>query len=261
MSQRIATTQEDSEAARENPRVAKVIDFARCRGELAEQGKVQRRLAVFDSRTGENVPRKPLYYRVIKRLFDIVFSSLVIVLGFIPGLILSAIIALDTKASPIYSSIRVGSKGPFKFYKFRTMVADSDNLEKYLTPEQLDQWHREHKVDNDPRVTRLGRALRAISIDEFPQFINVFLGQISIIGPRCITEEELGFLGKDRDLYLSVPSGITGAWQIGDRNAANWQNGTRQAIELDYVRKASLKADFGIFLGTFGAMFVKRTGK
>lgn len=196
----------------------------------------------------EAIAKKPLYYRAIKRAFDIVFSSLVIAIGFIPGLILSIIIAIDTKASPIYSSIRVGSKGPFKFYKFRTMVADSDNLEKYFTPEQLDQWHREHKVDNDPRVTKIGRIMRATSIDELPQFVNVWLSQISTIGPRCVTEEELGYLGKDKGLYLSVPSGITGAWQIGDRNSANWENGTRQAIELDYVRKASLKTDIRIFL-------------
>lgn len=213
------------------------------------------------SERSSSIPKKPLYYRLIKRLFDIVFSACVIVIGFIPGLILSIIIAIDTKGSPIYSSIRVGHKGPFKFYKFRTMVADSDNLEKYLTPEQIQQWHQEHKVDDDPRTTKLGGRLRGASIDEFVQFLNVFLGQISVIGPRCITEEELNYLGEDRDLYLSVPSGITGAWQIGDRNAANWQNGSRQAIELDYVRKASLKTDVAIFFGTFGAMFIRRTGK
>lgn len=208
-----------------------------------------------------DLDHRSLGYRLIKRAFDIVFSSLIIVVGFIPGLILSIIIAIDTKASPIYSSIRVGSKGPFKFFKFRTMVADSDNLKKYFTPEQLDQWHREHKVDNDPRVTKIGRIMRATSIDELPQFFNVWLSQISTIGPRCVTEEELGYLGKDKELYLSVPSGITGAWQIGDRNSASWENGTRQAIELDYVRKASLMTDMRIFFGTFGAMFIRRTGK
>ena len=208
-----------------------------------------------------NIPKKPLYYRFIKRLFDIVFSALVIVIGFIPGLILCIFIAIDTKGSPIYSSTRVGHKGPFKFYKFRTMVADSDNLEKYLNEDQLKEWHAEHKVENDPRITKLGRFLRATSIDEFAQFLNVFLGQISIIGPRCITEEELDYLGNDRALYLSVPSGITGAWQIGRRNDATWENGIRQAIEYDYALNASLKLDATIFFGTFGAMFVRRTGQ
>lgn len=205
--------------------------------------------------------KKPFFYRVLKRVFDIAFSACVIVIGFIPALILCILVAVDTKGSPIYSSIRVGNKGPFKFYKFRTMVADSDNLEKHLSPEQLIQWHKEHKVENDPRITNFGAFLRSTSIDEFPQFINVLLGQISLIGPRCITEEELSYLGPDRDLYLSVPSGITGAWQIGDRNMANWENGSRQVIELDYVRRASFKVDAIIFFGTFRAMFIKRTGR
>ena len=212
-------------------------------------------------RADANILQKPLYYRFIKRLFDIVFSALVIVVGLIPGLILCIFIAIDTKGSPIYSSVRVGHKGPFKFYKFRTMVADADDLEKYFDAEQLQAWHREHKVQNDPRITKLGHMLRKTSIDEFPQFINVFLGQMSVIGPRCISEEELEALGEDSPLYLSVPGGITGAWQVGDRNKASWENGNRQSIELEYVLKASLRTDIVIFFGTFGAMFWRRTGK
>lgn len=122
------------------------------------------------------IPQKPLYYRFIKRVFDIVFSTCVIIAGFIPGLILSAFIAKDTGGSPIYSSVRVGRGGKlFRIYKFRSMVADSDNLEKYFTRDQLELWHQEHKVDNDPRITKLGAFLRSSSIDEFPQFINVLL--------------------------------------------------------------------------------------
>ena len=205
---------------------------------------------------------KPLYYRFIKRLFDIVFSLCVIVVGFIPGAILSIFIFIDTKGTPIYSQERVGRDGkPFRIYKFRTMVADGDNVEKYFTPEQLEVWKRERKVEDDPRITRLGRILRALSIDEFPQFINVLLSQISIIGPRVITFSELEHFGEYKDLLLSVPPGITGLWQIGDRNSATFENGTRQEIELRYVLRASLGADIRIFLGTFSAMFVKRSGK
>lgn len=119
-------------------------------------------------------------YHVIKRIFDIVFSVAVILIGLIPWLILCIIVALDTKGTPLYSSIRVGHKGPFKLYKFRTMVRDSDDLKKYLDDKQLKKWHREHKVKHDPRVTRFGHMLRATSIDEFPQFINVLLGQIPL---------------------------------------------------------------------------------
>lgn len=207
------------------------------------------------------IAKKPLYYRIIKRVFDIVFSLVVMVVAFIPLLILSVFIAFDTKAFPIYSQERIGQHGPFKFYKLRSMVKDSDDVEKHFTPEQLDQWNKEHKVDNDPRVTKLGAFLRKMSLDELPQFINVAAGQLSVIGPRCITESELAWYGNDVDLLLSVPQGITGAWQIGERNNATFENGTRQDIELNYCRSASLVLDIQIFFATFAAMFVDRTGR
>ena len=200
-------------------------------------------------------------YHFIKRVFDIVFSSLVIAFGFIPGLVLSLFVILDTGGSPFYSSVRIGKNGrPFKILKFRSMVADSDNLEKYFTPEQLEQWHKEHKVDDDPRITKLGRFLRRTSIDEFPQFINVLLGQMSIIGPRAITSEELVNFGDDRDRLLSCPAGITGLWQTSKRNEATFESGLRQEIELLYVERASLKIDMMIFFKTFTTMLT-RTGK
>ena len=201
-------------------------------------------------------------YRFFKRLFDVVFSLCVVVVGIIPGLLLSVAVAIDTKGTPIYSQMRVGRWGrPFRIYKFRTMVAYSDNVEKYFTPEKLETWKRERKVDDDPRITKLGRVLRATSIDETAQFINVLLGQISIIGPRVITFSELEHFRDNADLLLSVPPGITGLWQISDRNAATFQDGTRQAIELDYARSASIKIDASIFFKTFSAMFVQRTGR
>ena len=96
---------------------------------------------------------RSLGYRFLKRFFDVAFSLCAIIVGFIPGLLLSVAIAIDTKGSPIYSQVRVGKWGkPFRIYKFRTMVADSDNVEKYFTPEQLEVWKRERKVDGDPRI-------------------------------------------------------------------------------------------------------------
>lgn len=203
-------------------------------------------------------------YRAVKRLVDIVFSLLVIVIGFIPGVILSFAIARDTKGSPIYSQVRIGKHGkPFRIYKFRSMVADSDNVEKYFTPDQMEAWKRERKVDDDPRVTKLGGALRRVSFDELPQFVNVFLGQISMIGPRVITLDELSqhFSVEEQAQLLSVTPGITGAWQSGLRNSATFENGKRQAIELDYARHASLKTDVLIFFKTIRVMFVDKTGK
>ena len=204
---------------------------------------------------------KPLHYRFCKRSFDIVFSAFILALGFLPALILSLFIMKDTGGSPIYLSERIGKNGrPFKILKFRTMVADSDNLEKYFTPEQLEQWHKEHKVDDDPRITKFGDRLRKTSIDELPQFVNVLFGQMSVIGPRAITEEELEYFGYSKEKLLSCPVGITGLWQTGERNLATFESGIRQEIELLYVEEAGFRTDTAIFFKTFKTI-VERTGK
>ena len=205
--------------------------------------------------------RRPPTYRLSKRVFDVAFSAFAITVGVVPCLLLAAAIALDTKGSPLYSQVRAGRNGlPFRLYKFRSMVADADNVEKYLTEEQLAAWKRERKVCDDPRVTRLGRFIRKTSLDELPQFINVLLGNISVIGPRPITYDELAEFGNDVALLLSVEPGITGAWQCGPRNEASFDNGRRQAIELSYVRYACVRLDATIFFSTFRAMFGRRTG-
>ena len=206
---------------------------------------------------------RPLGYKVAKRAFDIVFSAAVVAVGLVPCALLSVAIAADTKGAPIYSQVRVGRLGkPFRIYKFRSMVADADDVEKYLNADQLAEWRRERKVTDDPRITPLGRVLRRTSLDELPQFLNVLAGQLSVIGPRAITMAELEHYGADAPLLLSVPQGITGAWQAGPRNEATFENGERQAIELDYARHAGLCEDIRVFGATFGAMFGKdRSGR
>lgn len=203
--------------------------------------------------------RRPLGYRVAKRAFDIAFSAFVVAVGFVPCALLSVAIAADTKGSPIYSQERVGRLGrPFRIYKFRSMVADADDVEKYLDAEQIEEWHRERKVTDDPRITRLGNILRKTSLDELPQFVNVLKGDMGIIGPRAITYEELCNYGEAAAVLLSVPQGVTGAWQAGARNGATFESGERQRIELEYARNASIREDLRVFFATFGAMFGKR---
>ena len=202
---------------------------------------------------------RSLGYRVAKRAFDIVCSVFAIVVGLIPCAVLSIVIAADTKGSPIYSQERVGRLGrSFRIYKFRSMVSDADDVKKYLDAEQLAEWRRERKVAGDPRITSLGRILRRTSLDELPQFLNVLKGDMSLIGPRAITFDELTEYGDNAVLLLSVPQGITGAWQAGPRNDATFENGERQRIELDYVRHAGFREDARVFLATFGAMFGSR---
>ena len=143
----------------------------------------------------------------------------------------------------------------FRALKIRSMYADAEtNMAKYLTPEQITQWETEHKLDDDPRITRVGRFVRKTSIDEIPQFVNVLLGQMSLVGPRPITEEELVWFGDDVDEFLSVTPGITGYWQAYARNDATWESGERQKMELYYVRNRSLALDARIILKTFSAV-------
>ena len=117
----------------------------------------------------------------MKRAFDIVFSACATIVGLIPVALLCLVIRLESPGSPISLQERVGYRGkPLRILKLRTMVADSDDVEKHLSPEQLTQWERERKVDDDPRVTRVGRFLRKTSLDELPQFLNVLAGQIPL---------------------------------------------------------------------------------
>ena len=151
-----------------------------------------------------------------------------------------------------------------RVFKLRSMVSDAGDVQKYLSPEQLHQWKVERKVDNDPRITKVGKFIRKCSIDEVPQFLNVLKGDLSVIGPRPITRDELEqhFSEEEKEELLSVAPGITGLWQATDRNAATFESGMRQKIELHYVRNRCFRMDWKCFMGTFGAMFGKRrTGR
>ena len=214
-------------------------------------------------RLSRSMDRRPTGYKVAKRAFDIVFSLMVVAvcIALLP-LTLAVLVAtsVSAKGSPIYLQTRVGRYGrPFRILKLRTMVADSDDVEKYLSPEQMEQWKRERKVDDDPRITRFGGFLRKTSLDEIPQFLNVLAGQMSVIGPRAISKDELEWYSpQERVELLAVPQGITGWWQAGARNEAAFDNGERQRIELEYIRHASVREDVRVFVATFGAMFGKR---
>lgn len=164
----------------------------------------------------------------------------------------------------MFRQSRIGKGGKaIRIWKLRSMYVDAhEHPEHYLDEVQMVQWKREQKVDDDPRVTRIGKLIRKTSLDEVPQFINVLVGDMSVIGPRPVTTEETLEFGDTRDEVLSVRPGITGLWQSTERNGATWANGRRQAIELDYVRNRGFAMDARCFLGTFGVMFGKeKTGR
>lgn len=200
--------------------------------------------------------RGGLGYLFVKRAFDIAFSSLVCVVGLVPSAILCAAICADSPGSPMFRQERVGLHGKkIYIYKFRSMVSDAhEHPEKYMTSDQFEVWKREQKLDNDPRITRIGKFLRRTSLDEIPQFLNVLKGDLSVIGPRPVTDSETYEFGAAREEFLSCKPGITGWWQVTERNKATWENGSRQLLELFYVRHASTALDLRIFVKTFRAM-------
>lgn len=204
-----------------------------------------------------------LGYLALKRVFDVLFSLAVCTILLIPVAIACAAIMLESPGSPIFLQKRVGRNGKgIRIYKLRTMAADAHcHPERYLTSEQLAAWKREQKVDDDPRVTKVGGFLRRTSLDEVPQFLNVLSGDLSVIGPRPVTIEETYEFGNARGEFLSCKPGITGWWQVTDRNESTWESGQRQLRELFYVRHASLALDIRIFVRTFKVMFVKRNGR
>ena len=201
-----------------------------------------------------------LAYRFLKRAFDVVFSLCVIAVLLIPSLLLCLVIRIESKGPAIYKRWCVGLNGrSFPMYKFRTMRIEPP--EELLTPDQYRQWKDEFKVDNDPRITKIGSKIRSFSIDELPQFLNVFVGAMSIIGPRPITDEEAARYGEYKEELLSVAPGITGYWQVFGRGDTGYRlEDKRIQMQLYYVRNRSLMLDAKIFLKTIAAVF-QRTGE
>lgn len=204
-----------------------------------------------------------IYVNIIKRLFDLLFS-LIGLLFFIITYILVKILYLISGDyhKIIYTHERIGKNDkPFKMYKFRTMVVNSNEvLEKLLKdPKIKKEWKKHHKLHNDPRITKVGKIIRKASIDELPQFINVFLGQMSLIGPRPLVRDEIDDYGKDKKKYLSVLPGITGYWACNGRS--NCSPEERKELELYYVENISLLLDIKVFFMTIVKVITKEGAK
>ncbi len=213
----------------------------------------------FDSRSAS-------YYRFSKRTFDIflgIFALLVTAtIGPVPVAIIAVAVMIDTKGSFLHNRKRVGRLGRFfRIYKVRTMVVDVDNAENYLSDEQMAQWGHERKVDNDPRITWLGCLLRKTSVDENSNFINVPRGEMSIIEPYAITEDELAWFGSNIAEFLSAPAKITGWCRATARDDNSFESCERQTIELEYVRNTDFSVGTKNFLQTFRVLFHDGTGK
>ena len=202
--------------------------------------------------------RTRLGYRFVKRAFDICFSGCVLAVIAVPSLVLAAAIRLESEGNPFYSQIRVGqthrdgSLSTFRMWKFRSMYKDADERLEELR-EQNEIAGAMFKMREDPRVTRIGRFIRKHSIDEFPQFLNVFLGQMSVVGPRPPLPREVEQY-TERDLQrLAVKPGITGWWQVTDRNDTDFDGMVRR--DLECIAKRGVVTDLRIVLLTVFEIF------
>lgn len=197
-------------------------------------------------------------YHFVKRLFDIVFSLILIIVLLPLFLIISIFVCLGSRGTPFFGHYRVGKNGKIIYiYKFRTMVPHAEEMIKNFTPEQKLEWEENFKLKDDPRVTKVGRILRATSLDELPQLFNILKGEMSFVGPRPVIESELEWYGEERDKFLSVTPGLTGWWACHGRSSVKYPK--RCELELYYIDNASILLDIKVMLMTVVSVF-RHTG-
>jgi lipopolysaccharide/colanic/teichoic acid biosynthesis glycosyltransferase len=188
----------------------------------------------------------------IKRIFDIVFSLSVLILCAPVYLLLAGSIAISSSGAVFFVQKRVGkNRQHFYCIKFRTMIPDAE-LHLHEMMAQSDALRQEFsenfKLKDDPRITKIGKFLRITNLDEFPQFINVLKGEMSVVGPRPLVPEELERYGKDIDRVLTIRPGITGLWQVSGRNDLPYDERIR--IDVSYVKDRNFWLDLQIVFRT-----------
>ncbi|GGE01097.1 exopolysaccharide biosynthesis protein [Aureimonas endophytica] len=196
-----------------------------------------------------------------KRVFDVVLASLLLVF-FAPILIVIALAVWISDPGPIFfGHTRIGYDGRrFKCLKFRSMVVNSaEALEKHLaaSPAARAEWELTHKLKDDPRITGIGRLLRVSSLDELPQLLNVIRGEMSLVGPRPIVQEEVERYADRINFYTASRPGLTGLWQVSGRSDTSYA----QRVELDstYVQTWRMRNDVKILART-AVVVLKREG-
>lgn len=195
-----------------------------------------------------------------KRLFDIAFSLLILILFSPVYLVLTLLIAFSSQGPIFYIQERVGKNyKPFNCIKFRTMVSNADEVLMQMmetSPELRQEFEDSFKLKHDPRITKIGRFLRITSLDEFPQFWNVLKGDMSVVGPRPLVEEELPKYGSAIEQILTIRPGITGLWQVSGRNDIPYPR--RVQIDLHYVKFGNMWLDLWIVLKTVGVVIIPK---
>jgi len=219
------------------------------------------RISVMGNTPIIEIIRTPLegWGRIIKRLLDLLGSTVGLILFSPIMIVVSLIIKLTDRGPIIYKQKRIGRNGQIiEIYKFRSMVIDADEKLKELlksNPDKKAEFEKEFKIKDDPRITSIGKFLRKTSLDELPQFINIFKGQMSLVGPRPIVKEEMEKYGHSRYQRMIVKPGLTGLWQISGRNDLSYQE--RSKLDIYYIENWSIFLDLKIIFKTFSVFFKK----
>ncbi|MGC5173221.1 sugar transferase [Microbacterium sp. DT81.1] len=199
-------------------------------------------------------PRYTGAQRIIKRTFDVVGSATLLLVLAPTFLILACVVKATSRGPVFYRQERIGQDGrPFELIKFRTMVPDADAKLQGLLVKQGTDGTPLFKIENDPRITPIGRILRKHSLDEFPQLLNVLFGDMSLVGPRPQRAGEVAFYDFAAERRLIVKPGMSGLWQVSGRSALSWEESLR--LDLYYVENWTLMGDIGILFRTFRAVF------
>ena len=196
----------------------------------------------------------------IKRGFDVVGAVAGIVLLSPLFVMLAILVKFSDGGRVFYGHRRIGRNGHvFHCLKFRTMVENGDQVladHFAKNPQSRDEWLATRKLQNDPRVTRVGAVLRKLSLDELPQIFNILRGDMSIVGPRPVVKDELELYGSASDFYLKSRPGLTGLWQVSGRNDVSYN--ARVAFDRQYVENWSFGSDLKIIIRTVPAVFSSR---
>lgn len=198
--------------------------------------------------------------RLIKMVFEIMLALIMLLLLWPLLFILAILVKMSSRGPVFFTSARLGLNGrPFVIFKFRTMYHKSDEVLEKIKASSSDvnkQWKENFKLENDPRITPLGRFLRKTSLDELPQLWNVLKGDMAVIGPRPIVQDEIAKYGEAYDLLKMVRPGMTGLWQVSGRSTLSYE----QRVQLDtlYVTNWSLALDCKILLKTPGEVICGR---
>jgi exopolysaccharide production protein ExoY len=195
----------------------------------------------------------------VQRALDCVICLLAAPLALLVGAVIAFLIRLDGGRA-LYSQRRIGLGGrSFDCLKFRSMVPDAEErLAQLLSsnPSARVEWDRFQKLAEDPRITRLGKMIRATSLDELPQLVNVWRGDMSIVGPRPIMADQIALYGESFQYYCMLRPGITGLWQIAGRNNCTFAE--RVNLDMEYARTWSVLNDLRIIILTIPAVLARK---